>query len=54
MSRNGRNELVHRQHKTIDDVIEDIDQVSMGKVEQLIEQILSAEKAIALIGKNVK
>lgn len=53
MSRNGRNELVHRRHKTIDEVIAGIDLVSMEKVEQLIEKILGAEKAVAIIGQHV-
>lgn len=54
MSRNGRNELIGRPHKTIDEVISDIEQVSMEKVEQLIHTIFGTEKAIAIIGQNMK
>lgn len=54
MSRNGRNELLHGRHKTIDETIAEIDLVSMDKVDRLIESILSVEPAVSIIGQGVK
>ncbi len=54
MSRNGRNELIHGRHKSIDEVISEIDEVSMDKVNDLINSILNADPAIAIIGQGVK
>lgn len=54
MSRNGRNELIHGRHKSIDEVISEIDEVSMDKVNHLINSILTADPAIAIIGQGVK
>lgn len=52
MSRNGRNELIYGRHQTIDEVIERINQVSIESVERMIKQILTSEKAVAIIGKG--
>ncbi|RUL55756.1 MULTISPECIES: pitrilysin family protein [Lysinibacillus] len=54
MSRNGRNELNAKRHKSIDETIADIDAVSMKKVDEMIDYILSAEPAISIIGQGVK
>lgn len=54
MSRNGKNELVHGRHKTIDEVIEQIDAVSLQSVTNIIETVLGEKRAIAIIGKDVK
>ncbi|MFL0504605.1 M16 family metallopeptidase [Ureibacillus sp. 179-F W5.1 NHS] len=54
MSRNGRNELIHGRHKTIDETIAEIDQVSMDKVDRLIESIFSVDPAVSIIGQGVK
>ncbi|MDI7741713.1 pitrilysin family protein [Lysinibacillus fusiformis] len=54
MSRNGRNELIHGKHKSIDEIIEEIDQISMEKVNELIDSILSVDPAIAIIGQGLK
>ncbi|MEK9197824.1 MULTISPECIES: M16 family metallopeptidase [Bacillales] len=54
MSRNGRNELIHGRHKTIDETIAEIDQVSMDKVDRLIESIFSGDPAVSIIGQGVK
>ncbi|MFP3919701.1 pitrilysin family protein [Lysinibacillus telephonicus] len=53
MSRNGKNELVHGRHKTIDETISEIDSVSMDKIDELIDTILGAEPAVAIIGQGV-
>lgn len=50
MNRNGVNELVHRRHRSIDEVLEKIDAISMEAVNHLITDILLAEPAIAIIG----
>nr|WP_106784293.1 pitrilysin family protein [Lysinibacillus timonensis] len=54
MSHNGRNELIHGKHLSVDEIIAEVDQVSLEKVNQLLEKTLSAEPAIALIGQNVQ
>lgn len=53
MSRNGRNELIHRYHKTIDETIADIDKVSMEKVNGLIQSIFQKEPAVSIIGQGI-
>lgn len=53
MSRNGKNELVHGRHKTIDETISEIDSVSMDKIDSLIDSILSTEPAVAIIGQGI-
>ena len=50
MNRNGINELVHRQHRSVDEVLARIDAISMDAVNRLITDILLAEPAIAIIG----
>lgn len=54
MSHNGRNELIHGKHLTVDEIIEQIDQITQEQVNSLFRQILSVEPAVALIGQNVK
>lgn len=54
MSHNGRNELIHGKHLTVDEIIAEIDQVTQEQVNSLFRQILSVEPAVALIGQNVK
>jgi len=54
MSRNGRNELIHGRHKSIDETIQEIDEVSMDKVNHLITSILSVDPAVSIIGQGVK
>lgn len=50
MNRNGTNELIHRRHRSVDEVLANIDAISMEQVDELIELILKAEPAIAIIG----
>jgi len=54
MSHNGRNELILGKHLTVDEIIDQIDQITLEQVNSLIRQTLSVEPAIALIGQNVK
>ena len=50
MTRNGVNELIHGEHKSVDEVLERIDAISMDMINDLITDILLAEPAIAIIG----
>ncbi|MER1984809.1 MAG: pitrilysin family protein [Solibacillus sp.] len=50
MNRNGVNELVHRNHRSVDEVLAKIDAISMEAVNNLITDILLQEPAIAIIG----
>ena len=50
MTRNGVNELIHQNHRTVDEVLAKIDTISMETIDELISQILLTEPAIAIIG----
>lgn len=50
MNRNGSNELIHGTHRSVDEVLAKIEAISMRQVDELIELILKAEPAIAIIG----
>ena len=51
MNRNGVNELVHQGvHRSVDEILQRIDTISMESIDALIEKILKAEPAIAIIG----
>jgi len=49
MSRNGKNELLYGTHRTLDEVVESIDQVTLVSVMQLTNKIFSHEPAISVI-----
>src|SRR5699024_11107641 len=49
MSRNARNELLLRKHKTMDDMIQEIDQISYADVQSIIEETLSKQPAEATV-----
>ncbi len=53
MNRNGTSELVHRRHRSVDEVLASIDAVSMESVDRLIAKILKAEPAISIIGPDL-
>ena len=50
MNRNGTNELVHGRHRSVDEVLAGIDEISMSTINDLITDILLKEPAIAIIG----
>lgn len=54
MSRNGKIELLHRKHRTVDEILDEIDKVSMEAVNRLIQNMFSVDPAIAVIGLNVE
>jgi len=49
MSRNGRNELLLQRHRSLDEIIEDIDKVNLQKTHKLMEQIFNGKYASAII-----
>ncbi|MFC4023103.1 M16 family metallopeptidase [Oceanobacillus longus] len=49
MSRNGRNELLLQRHRTLDEMIREIDAVSHDSVEQVIKQVFNNPASSALI-----
>ena len=53
MNRNGTNELVHRKHRSVDEILDSIDAISMESVDRLIAKILKAEPAISIIGPKL-
>lgn len=49
MARNGRNELLLREHKTIEEVVSLIEQVEKSSVENIAQQLLAHKHAISII-----
>ncbi|AJD91047.1 zinc protease [Jeotgalibacillus malaysiensis] len=49
MSRNGKNELMLRRHRSMDEMIEKIDQVSQDSVKRIADQILGGRFASSVI-----
>ena len=54
MSRNGKNELLLGKHRSLDDIVELIDAVSLTSVNQCIEDIFTDSYAAALLGPQDK
>ena len=53
MNRNGTNELIHRNHRSVDEILARVDAISMESIDELIELILTKEPAIAIIGPEL-
>lgn len=49
MNRNGKNELIFKEHKTYDEVLQSIDEVHIHKVQKLITEIFANKPAISII-----
>ncbi|BAC13562.1 processing proteinase [Oceanobacillus iheyensis HTE831] len=49
MSRNGRNELLLKRHRTLDEMIQEIDAVSHETIQQVINEVFKEKAARALI-----
>lgn len=49
MARNGRNELLLKEHKTIDEIITMIQRVEKASVEKIAQQLLEQKHAVSLI-----
>jgi predicted Zn-dependent peptidase len=52
MSRNGKNELLLGRHRSLDDIVEVIDQVSIENVNKLCNHIFSNNCSISLVSPN--
>lgn len=49
MSRNGKNELLLKRHRTLDEIIEEIDLVSKGSVNDMARSIFTDKYSVTLI-----
>ncbi|MCM3713244.1 insulinase family protein [Alkalihalobacillus oceani] len=54
MSRNGKNELLLRKHRTLDDMLAEINGVTLSQVNSLAGQILKEKPSISLINSTGK
>ena len=52
MSRNGRNELLLKRHRSLDEMIKEIDWISHHSVRNVIDQIFKSKPATAIISSN--
>ncbi|MBS4207574.1 pitrilysin family protein [Bacillus sp. FJAT-50079] len=52
MSRNGKNELLLSKHRTLDDIVEEIDKVTIDSVNRLTKRIFTDNYTMALIGPD--
>ncbi|GAE29298.1 M16 family metallopeptidase [Halalkalibacter hemicellulosilyticus] len=52
MSRNGKNELLLKQHRSLDEMIKEIDRVELNTVNQLASTILTKKPSVSLIQQN--
>jgi predicted Zn-dependent peptidase len=52
MSRNGKNELLLKRHRTLDEIVEEIDGVTMEKVNRLAKDIFTDDYAVSLISPD--
>ncbi|WP_087972861.1 M16 family metallopeptidase [Oceanobacillus rekensis] len=53
MSRNGRNELLLKRHRTLDEVIREIDAVNHDSIKQVIKQVFDNSPSSALIAPAI-
>jgi len=54
MSRNGKNELLLGRHRSLDEIIEEVNSVTLEKVNELARRIFSEDYAVALISPDGK
>jgi len=54
MSRNGKNELLLKTHRTLDDIVEKINEVNEESVHELIQKIFTDQYAVSLISPEGK
>lgn len=52
MTRNGKNELLLQEHKTLDELIADINAVSLEMVNDLASQLLRDTPAVSLVASS--
>jgi predicted Zn-dependent peptidase len=53
MSRNGKNELLLKRHRTLDDIIQEIDAVSHESIRQVIDTIFTVKPSTAIIAPKM-
>ncbi|MBP1968055.1 putative Zn-dependent peptidase [Virgibacillus natechei] len=53
MSRNGRNEMLLQRHRTLDDMIQEIDAVNHDSIQQVIESMFNQPPSRALIAPKM-
>jgi predicted Zn-dependent peptidase len=53
MSRNGKNELLLKRHRTLDEMIQEIDAVSHHSIQQIIESTFDNKPSTALIAPKI-
>ncbi|MCL7746515.1 M16 family metallopeptidase [Halalkalibacter alkaliphilus] len=54
MSRNGKNELLLKKHRSLDDIVDEIDSVTLTQVNQLAATILKENPSVSLINSTGK
>jgi predicted Zn-dependent peptidase len=52
MSRNGKNELLLGRHRSLDEIIEEIESVTVEKVNELARTVFAEDYALALISPD--
>lgn len=52
MSRNGKNELLLKRHRSLDEIIEQIDQVTKQSVDQMGHNIFTDQYSLSLVSPN--
>lgn len=52
MSRNGKNELLLRRHRSLDEIVEQIDQVTKDSVDGMANKIFTDKYSVSLISPN--
>ncbi|WP_017727362.1 M16 family metallopeptidase [Halalkalibacterium ligniniphilum] len=52
MSRNGKNELLLKRHRSLDDMIDEINHVKLDEVNQLAKEILGSKPSVSLISST--
>ncbi|MFS0751798.1 M16 family metallopeptidase [Oceanobacillus sp. 1P07AA] len=53
MSRNGRNELLLKRHRTLDEMIQEIDAVNHDTIQQVITEVFKEKASRALIAPSI-
>ncbi|GIN18899.1 MAG TPA: insulinase family protein [Bacillus bacterium] len=54
MSRNGKNELLLKRHRTLDEIVDEIDRVSIQSVNDMANRIFADQFTLALISPDEK
>lgn len=54
MSRNGKNELLLRRHRTLDEIVDEIDRVTIQSVDGMANRIFTDQYTLALISPEEK